>query len=682
MKSLKSKLLLNMISIILAVSLVSLVISAFLNQENTVNTLRDSLTETAKVAAARIETEIDGYKRLLYTFSQDPTIRNTTAPAEARLNRLTEMASIQQFTTFGIADEAGKTTDGRDVSQATYFTNCKSSGRTYVSDPIVSSDKTSAEIIMAAPILVDKQFKGIIFVGKDAKFLSDVTDSIDVGKTGNAAILNKNGTTIGFPDYQLVLDQYNTQNEVANDPQLERLAAIERQMMNGETNNGEYFYGGNEKIMAFAPIANSDGWSIDVAAVKKDFFDGLYKTIFWNAVVSIIMVIISVLIVIRMAGNIATPIRKCVDRLVLLSNGDLHTEVPRTNAKDETHTLLEALNTTIESLQEDVNDVAYHLGQFADGNLSAVVERDYQGDFKPMEDAIKRIGVSLNSSISQIGQAAEQVATASDQVASGAMALSEGASQQASSVEELAATIEEISGQIKNNASDAQDASFKVETVGMEMENSNKKMKALVDAMGEIDNRSNEISRIIKTIEDISFQTNILALNAAVEAARAGAAGKGFAVVADEVRNLASKSSEAAKNTTALIEGSLHAVKNGTQIADETAQSLITVVEGTKEVIETVNRISEASNEQATSISQITVGIDQISSVVQTNSATSEESAATSKELSDQAQILKQLVGAYRLAGSAKSGVRQLETNSVEDFVPLAPSPDDGYSKY
>ena len=235
-------------------------------------------------------------------------------------------------------------------------------------------------------------------------------------------------------------------------------------------------------------------------------------------------------------------------------------------------------------------------------------------------------------------------------------------------------------------ADNAKEAKGQVEDAGRELSRSNQSMEEMMQAMSEISSKSSEIGKIIKTIEDIAFQTNILALNAAVEAARAGEAGKGFAVVADEVRNLASKSAEAAKNTTLLIEGSIAAVEDGTRIAEQTAGALSATVESTKKAVETVEKISDAAEHQAESVAEVTQGVDQISSVVQTNSATAEESAAASEELSGQSQILKGLVNRFQLRGEdariGSYGAPDAEVNSLpEDTYITAPSYDN-YSKY
>lgn len=274
---------------------------------------------------------------------------------------------------------------------------------------------------------------------------------------------------------------------------------------------------------------------------------------------------------------------------------------------------------------------------------------DYLGEFASIKASGNKIIGTLNDALSQIHRASNQVASGSEQVSSGAQSLSQGATEQASSIEELAATINELSEQVKQTAQNSSDINVLIEAAGNGVEGSNQQMKEMMSAMTRINESSSEIEKIIKTIEDIAFQTNILALNAAVEAARAGTAGKGFAVVADEVRSLASKSAEAAKDTTVLINHSLEAVAEGNRIARETQISLLNVVEKAQKITVGMAKITEAASMQAEGIAQVTTGVDQISSVVQTNAATAEESAATSQELSSQSSLLKDLVGRFRL---------------------------------
>lgn len=374
-------------------------------------------------------------------------------------------------------------------------------------------------------------------------------------------------------------------------------------------------------------------------------------TIFVIIILIIIASVASLIFATVIAKSIAVPIVGVKGAAAQLAQGDLNINIS-SSSKDEIGEMTESFMEAATMLKIYITDISRGLSEVAGGNFNVKSTQEFKGDFKAIETSIDKIIESLNSTLTQIDQAADQVASGSDQVSSGAQALSQGATEQASSIEELAATINDISSQVRNNAESADNASRKANDVGGEVGESNRRMQDMLSAMGEISSSSNEIGKIIKTIEDIAFQTNILALNAAVEAARAGDAGKGFAVVADEVRNLASKSAEASKNTAALIERSLHSVENGTRIADETAQSLERVVEGTKAVIEIIDGISAASSEQASSISQVTLGVDQISSVVQTNSATAEESAAASEELSGQAQLLKSLMSQFKLKNS------------------------------
>lgn len=256
---------------------------------------------------------------------------------------------------------------------------------------------------------------------------------------------------------------------------------------------------------------------------------------------------------------------------------------------------------------------------------------------------------TLKDAIGKIQQSSIAINMNAEQVSTGAQTLAQGTTEQASAIEELSAEINEIYTTIVNNAEYAENAGSKAMQASKEVEHGNMQMREMLSAMDEISNSSSEIGKIIKVIDDIAFQTNILALNAAVEAARAGAAGKGFAVVADEVRNLAGKSAEAAKQTTALIENSINAINKGTMLAGEAGKSLAGIVDKTNETNELINEIVKASSQQTISVNQIRRGIEQISSVVQENAATAEASAANSEELSGQVLILNDLVKQFTL---------------------------------
>ena len=366
---------------------------------------------------------------------------------------------------------------------------------------------------------------------------------------------------------------------------------------------------------------------------------------------AVIVVALTFVLAIYLTKSLSRPILEIEAAAKQMAQGQLQVDI-QYESRDELGSLSESMRLMTSRISGYMSEINAGLAQLADGDLNVAARETFVGDFHPVQMSVRKLITALNSTLSQINQASEQVSAGSNQVSSGAQALSQGATEQASSVEELAATINEISTQVKVNAQSAQHGSQLVETAGAKMEEGNRQMQEMIAAMADISDKSGQIGKIIKTIEDIAFQTNILALNAAVEAARAGEAGKGFAVVADEVRNLASKSAEASKSTAALIEGSIQAVERGTKLADETAQTISEVVENAKQVVVIVDGISQASNEQASSISQVTQGIDQISSVVQTNSATAEESAAASEELSGQAQVLKHLIDQFKLKES------------------------------
>lgn len=384
----------------------------------------------------------------------------------------------------------------------------------------------------------------------------------------------------------------------------------------------------------------------------QDADNGALLATFLLIIISIVALIVIIIFAAYITKSLTGPIKEIETVANQMAEGQLQASLAYTS-KDELGSLADSMRTMMDRISFYMGEISSSMDQLASGDLNVKKREDFLGDFKPVQLAIRTLVTSLNDAFLQINQSSDQVASGSDQVSSGAQALSQGATEQASAVEQLAATVNDISSQVKANADSAQQASHTADNVGAKIMESDQQMQEMTKAMDEISETSGKIEKIIKTIEDIAFQTNILALNAAVEAARAGAAGKGFAVVADEVRNLASKSAEASKNTSSLIESSLKAVEHGSEIADATAASLKAVVEGTKEITAQISQIASASEVQAQSIEQVTQGIDQISAVVQTNSATAEESAAASEELSGQSQMLKNLVGKFKLKGSA-----------------------------
>ncbi len=365
-----------------------------------------------------------------------------------------------------------------------------------------------------------------------------------------------------------------------------------------------------------------------------------------------VCIILTIFLVFNLASTFTKPIIEIENAVKAMAKGDMHSEVTY-HSEDELGVLAENLRFVLTTLSSYINHICARLNSMAQGDLTVEMDMDYLGEFESIKVSGNQIIGSLNDTLAQLHQASGQVASGSEQVSNGAQALSQGATEQASSVQELAATINELSQQVQHTAQNSHDINELISDTANEINVSNDKMAAMMQAMDKINDSSNEIEKIIKTIDDIAFQTNILALNAAVEAARAGEAGKGFAVVAEEVRTLASRSAEAANDTTALIENSLNAVSEGNQIAADTRDSLNRVVESAQKIADNMKKITSASESQAEGIAQVTLGIDQISSVVQTNSATAEQSAAASQELFSQSSLLKSLVGRFRLKNVA-----------------------------
>ncbi len=332
-----------------------------------------------------------------------------------------------------------------------------------------------------------------------------------------------------------------------------------------------------------------------------------------------------------------------------ISQGNLSAEFALQSDTSEIGMLVESIHETKRELKKYIHDIDSKLNQMANGKMDFEIGNDYRGEFLPIQKAMHQIVDSLNNALSRINDTAGQVSEESKRMASDAEVLSSGAVEQASAVEELSASIQELAGQVDRTSADADNARKSSTDAANQLEICNQKMGDLTKAMDEISNASQQIGGIIKTIEDISFQTTLLALNAAVEAARAGEAGKGFAVVAEEVKSLANKSSDSAQNITELIENSIMLIQQGSSLSKDTTEALAVGVMGARKSTDLMERIADSALQQSQSLQQLTLGMEQISGVVQTNASTAEKSAMSAKELYSQAEELKVSIQQFKL---------------------------------
>lgn len=652
MKSIQGKITLRMTLTIILALLVTGVTSIYLNYRSTMELLEQDMTEIAAVAAQRVEHELEAYVNVAYDTGSIARLADESRPAADKKAIIEQRAKTHGFVGYNIVGADGISIfDGNDYSDREYFKRAMQ-GESYVSQPLISKVNGKLSIMVAAPLweggIPDTRITGIVYFKPEESFLNDIVSSIHISKNGTAFMLNASGVNIADVKMENVENQVSYIESANTGP---GLAALSQKMIAGEKGFGEYSAGGKAMILSYAPVNGTDGWSIAINAPLSDFTGSTVQSIIITVILLLAAALVAVLTAVRLAAGISHPISLCCERLELLAKGDLKTPVPQITAQDETGRLASSTSSIVASVQGIIGDISWEMGELANGNFTVKSKEKtlYQGDYAQILASVEGLVSRMNGTLSQVRISAEQVAAGSDQVSSGAQALSQGATEQASSVQELAATITEISDGVQTTARDAIIARDETNQAGVMMGEVMQEMQALVSAITEISHSSGEIGKVIKTIEDIAFQTNILALNAAVEAARAGQAGKGFAVVADEVRNLATKSADASKGTAALIQNSISGVERGTILANKTASSLTEVAGSAQRVGIMIDEIAKAAQVQADGLAQATQGVDQISAVVQTNSATSEQSAAASEELSGQAQTLKDLAEQFQL---------------------------------
>lgn len=415
---------------------------------------------------------------------------------------------------------------------------------------------------------------------------------------------------------------------------------------------------GEDHLCSYVPTKDSKG-QIDglifAGISMSDVANQINFTVFLSCLAGVVLIIAGIILAGIYIRNIVTrPLFRLTILAQTLEQGNLGLGLSQNmladiHSDDEMGILAQSFDKTIERLRNYIGEITSVLESIAEGDLTAQITQEYVGDFAAIRTSLNDIFQKLNRTMGQIVTSSDCVSSGSDQMSTAAQSLSQGSVEQTSAVEGLEKTMQEVSDRIRQTADNARKAQEQAGEVSRQITGSNQKMQEMIGAIQKINDSSNEISKIIKAIEDIAFQTNILALNASVEAARAGEAGKGFAVVSDEVRSLAGKTAEASKSTAALIEHSIAAVEEGTRIADATARQLEGTVMEAEGIVGTIDGIASDARIQADAADEIQMQISQISSVVQNNSATAQETAATSEELNGQAGMLKQLMQSFRL---------------------------------
>jgi methyl-accepting chemotaxis protein len=608
----------------------------------------------------------DSFQRFFELSAADKMLPQNYASALQTINNIYKTDS-ENFSSVWISDTKSNISISNaksapysfNSSERPWYKTAASKKSVTIIEPYKDSITGKMVMSMIAPIYKTGSNDLAGFAGIDISIdqLYKTMQSYKLGQNGFYILTTAGGQLVYHPNTDLKeknISQSNMSQNIISAIQNKTAGLLTYTAMN-QTNYG-----------CVAPVGTT-GWTIATGLPEKEFngsLDAAKSTLLSIFGVSLLILLALIIVV---SKSIINPLKKLTTVASKIAEGDLDVQVD-IRSQDETGQVADAISKTVVRLKQYIqyiDEVSAVLDQIALGNLIFELKCDYVGEFSKIKVSLENIKSTLIKTFMGISISAEQVASGSEQVASASQALAQGATEQASAIQELSASISEISSQVKQNATNASDANRLADTSSSEVERGNQHMQDLITAMTQISDSSNKISKIINTIEDIAFQTNILALNAAVEAARAGTAGKGFAVVADEVRNLASKSAEAAKSTTVLIQNSINSVDSGTKKANETALSLNRIITTVNETSQLINEISRATGEQATSIAQVSQGVDQISSVVQTNSATSEESAASSEELNSQAQILKGMIERFKIK---EDGIEENDRTRADEY--------------
>ena len=656
--SLNRRILRNTTLNILILVVICCVIMAISLQSLANSILLDSLQPMARQSAKTVEANIHMLADRMMTLANDHAMETvmTAGPdgeeprpnaAATRANRsevLKEAAETYEFYTAALYDLDGRLVQGIDGAPeqlgGSFFTLLKETDNLTLDSSTIFQGKLG--IVMGIPVKENGETALYLMGVYKYDLLNDVISSINLGRNGMAYMVNQEGVVTGHPSQSLVLNQ-STLGQLSGGS-----GDAAKRITTDETGAMEYTVDGKKMLVAFSPVRGTQ-WSLVIQIPKSDYSHFINGAMLISILATLAGLTVSVLLILRFARSISRPVKRVTDRMVALSNGDLHTEVIPVSTGDELEVMTQTLDDTLESINEYISDIQQVLTRVAEGDLRTGPQVDYKGDFELIRGSLHTITQSMNETLLGFRAAADRLTAMAEQLSGQAAQLHQASMEQNQSAEELVHEVTHVKDRLADVADSSDQTRFQTGEIARRIQSANEQMAALSSAMDDISANAQQIIKIAKDIGDIAFQTNILSLNASVEAARAGAAGKGFAIVANEVKQLAAKSAKAAQSATEMVNNTKAIIQTGVVLTADTASSLQAISDVSTQISAISDQLAAAVQGQGLALTEMEERIAAISSVADRNLQNAGETEQSSSSLAKEAETLQAQVQKFTL---------------------------------
>ena len=631
------------ISIVFSLTIIILVYiigteACLYSYSSTISLVEKNSRSSAKTTARDIEALLQNYKNIAKASGSDMTLIGNI-PNEVRMKKVEQLAKQYGFTSGNLLDKKGVSIkDGTDFSDRDYV-KAALNGKTNISDVTLSKYTNTYGISIAAPLISSGRIIGVVYYRADVDFMNDIVKHISVGQGSYAYILDENNNVIAHKNEKYIM----------NDKYKEMIPKDIKNCISSQNGSMTCAYGGDKYICGYSKIDKTANWRVVIASPESAYNSDILRFVKKLVISDIIALIAAIIVALIIARVISRPIVRVKNLLSALAQGDLSVQLNDTKNKDELGILQNSavsLNRMLSDMLTQSGDV---LSKMAAYDLTSEDMREYPGKFNELAASINSIKAILSNMILNIQNSSVNVDGGSKQLAEAASMLSDGTMAQASSLQKLVTDVENVAQNINANSDKTIFVNESLGNLDSEIKDGNQKMQELSNVVRTVEEMSEDIKKIVNTIDGIAFQTNILALNASVEAARAGESGRGFAVVAQEIGTLATKSSDASKKTAELIEKCIKGIESAKEYADITSDSLAKIVSDSNNIANAFDEMSKANEIQAKNANDIRNEIENISQVVQSNTATAQQTAASTEVLSEQAAALKDMTGRFKV---------------------------------